>query len=416
MLPVNAYHATPPRSPADSIADDSSSTISGSTDSGRPAVDDHPTMRDASAGDFNHPEHRDRATATRRDAQRARSAALSRISPAIALNAAEDALIRAAAELPDAALDATLQVIAANPDGPQFRELCDGLKRLPLADAQRLFGRLTGRLEASALSPEWGQAFEHLVALRIPLQHRITEAILAILPNSEDDRHGHAFALASESVEARLDAAWLQQTHAMSMAPSSGAATPDATPSLTWENTLASLRRTGDYCNPSRLTRLARVIPSLPEHSRSAAAVSTLKAGIDTEEGEITGGWGELAAVLMDVTPERDRVPLAQALLDAVALASHPAETMDVLKALAQAVPLCPEDHADVIVSTLTNFAAMRAEYAQLNVFTTEQSLDALQAVRNATELDQARRYPLPDFDALLSEALESLAERVYGT
>ncbi|ALS58477.1 hypothetical protein AT302_00495 [Pandoraea norimbergensis] len=343
--------------------------------------------------------------------------------------------MRDIADLPDSALDATLQAIATNPNSLQFHTLCESLKHLPLADAQRLFGRLAGRLEASPLIREWGQAFEQLAALRIPLQHRIADAILAILPSSEDDRHGHAFSLACETVEARLDAALLQHTHALAhcaMPAASTLASPDAAQTATpqpspapivasrhaqlWENTLTGLRRAGDYCDAGRLTRLARAIPSLPESERTAASTATLSAALNADNSETTWGWGELATVLMDVTPERDRVPLAQTLLDAVAFASHPNATLDVLKALAQAVPQFPEDHVDVIVSTLTNLAAMRAEYAQLPIFTKEQSLDALQAVRNATELDHARHYPRPDFDALLSEALEDLAERVYGT
>ncbi|MGC7406609.1 hypothetical protein ACPWR0_22855 [Pandoraea pneumonica] len=409
MLPINANRVTPPRTSADSTSDAQPS----------PDVEnapaDHTSADDALVDDVTMDSRAPSPAPTgecdeamRADAQTSRNVALSRIVPIASVDTMPHARVADLASLPDAVLDATLQASPHDPDSLQFQALRESLKHAPLADAQRLFGRLAGRLAASPLSlTHWGTAFEQLASLRPVLCDRLSDAILALLPNREDDRHGHAFCLATESVEAVLDAAFLRRAHAME----SSAALP--IPPRLWDSTLASLRCTDNYCEPWRLTRLARAIPSLPEAHRTAAVLSTLKAAQEYEGNDGASGWGDLTRVLIDVTPARDRLSVARDLL-ACAAASNPSETMDVFNAVASAIARFPEDHAGPMLASLANFATMRFEYGQLDIFTNEQSLDALKTLQNATALDPIRRYPRPDFDALLGDTLEALAERVY--
>ncbi|VVE53047.1 hypothetical protein PPN31114_04826 [Pandoraea pneumonica] len=400
MLPINAHRVDTPRLRAESTFAGSSSQDADSTPADNFPMDTH----DASAGDGG-----SHVEANRVDAELTRNTALSRIAPISGVDPNPQARTGSIAGAPDEALDAALQAGAQDANCLQFHALRESIRQLPLADAQRLFGRLAGRLAAYPLSlHHWGPAFERLALLGFDLRNRLTDAILALLAAPHSDQHGHAFFLATESVEATMDATFLGRVGAMECD------TPSPALALSWTSTLESLRRTSEYCEPWRLTCLARAIPTLPEAHRSTAALATLTAVLAAESSEITEGWSDLTSVLINATPERERAHVARELLRSV-VTSRPSEAMDVLRTLATAIRQFPDDHAGAIVATLTNLAAMRLEYEQLQIFTKAQSLDGLQAVRDATELDHERQYPRPDFDALLSDTLEALAESVYG-
>lgn len=400
MLPINAHRVDPP-----CIRAESTFASPSSQDDDHPPADSIPMdMHDASASDGG-----SHVEVMRADAQITRNTALSRIAPISGVDPNPQTCAGSMASVEDQVLDAALQAGAHDINYLQFQALRESIRQLPLADAQRLFGRLAGRLAAYPLSlHHWGPAFERLALLGFDLRNRLTDAILALLADPQSDQHGHAFFLATESVEATMDATFLRRVGAMECdAPSPALA-------LSWTSTLESLRRTGEYCEPWRLACLARAIPSLPEAHRSTAALATLTAVLSAESSEITEGWSDLTSVLINATPERERAHVARELLRSV-VTSRPSDAMDVLKTLAAAIRQFPDDHAGEIVATLTNLAAMRFEYGQLTMFTKAQSLDGLQAVRDATELDHERPYPRPDFDALLSDTLEALAESVYG-